>query len=45
MRPLIYTEQIVEDGKFQKQQQVMGHGPPAFQQDLMRWQREGKELW
>jgi hypothetical protein len=44
-RPLIYTEQIVEAGQFQKQQNIMGHGPPAFQQDLIRWQREGKRLW
>ena len=44
-RPLIYTEQIIEGGKFQKQQNIMGHGPPAFQQDLVRWQREGKKLW
>lgn len=44
-RPLIYTEQIVEDGKFQKQQNIMGHGPSAFQQELLRWQQEGKNLW
>ncbi|WP_200383206.1 hypothetical protein [Thiococcus pfennigii] len=44
-RPLIYTEQIVEEGKFQKQQQIMVHGPPAFQQELIRWQQEGKKLW
>jgi hypothetical protein len=45
MRPLVYTEQIVEAGKFQKQQQVFGYGPPAFQQELLRWQQEGKKLW
>jgi len=44
-RPLIYTEQIVEQGAFQKQQLVMGYGPPVFQQDLQRWQREGRTLW
>ena len=44
-RPLIFTEQIVEKGKFQKQQQISGHGPPAFQQDILRWQREGRKLW
>jgi hypothetical protein len=43
-RPLIFTEQIVERGEFQKQQQVFGHGPPAFLQNLLRWQREGKKL-
>ncbi len=46
MRPLIYTEQITtETGEFQQQQQAFGHGPPAFQQDLLRWQQEGKKLW
>nr|VFK27505.1 MAG: hypothetical protein BECKMB1821G_GA0114241_102826 [Candidatus Kentron sp. MB] len=44
-RPLVYTEQIANSGKFGKQQQMFGHGPPAFQQDLLRWQREGKRLW
>ena len=45
MRPLIYSEQIVEGGKFQKQQQMMAYGPPAFQQDMTRLQQEGKKLW
>ena len=45
MRPLIYTEQIVESGKFQKKQQVFGYGPPAFQQELLYWQQTGKKLW
>jgi len=44
-RPLIYTEQIVEGGRFQREQQVFGYGPPAFQQDLLRWTQEGKSLW
>ena len=44
-RPLIYMEQLVEGGKFQKQQQMFGYGPREFQQDLLRWQQEGKSLW
>jgi hypothetical protein len=44
-RPLIFTEQIVEKGEYQKQQQMTSHGPPEFQQDMLRWQREGKKLW
>ena len=44
-RPLVYTEQIVENGQFQTQQQVLGFGPPAFQEELLQWQREGKRLW
>jgi len=45
MRLLIYTEQILEDGQFQKQQQIMAYGPSTFQQDMLRWQQEGKKLW
>ena len=45
IRPLIFAEQIVINGRFQKQQTIMGHGPPAFQQDLLGWQREGKKSW
>ena len=44
-RPLIYTEQIVEEGRFQKQQRIFGHGPPAFLQDLLLWQQQGRKLW
>nr|VFK54730.1 MAG: hypothetical protein BECKTUN1418F_GA0071002_10529 [Candidatus Kentron sp. TUN]VFK58394.1 MAG: hypothetical protein BECKTUN1418E_GA0071001_104910 [Candidatus Kentron sp. TUN]VFK58513.1 MAG: hypothetical protein BECKTUN1418D_GA0071000_10844 [Candidatus Kentron sp. TUN] len=45
IRPLIYMEQITASGKFQRQQQMFGHGPPAFQQALSSWQREGKKFW
>lgn len=45
MRPLIYTEQIVVNGEFQKQQQILAYGPPAFQQDMAQWQKEGRKLW
>jgi hypothetical protein len=45
LRPLIYTEQLVENGKYQKQQQLMAYGPPTFQQDMARFQQEGKKLW
>ena len=45
MRPFIFMEQIVEAGKFQKQQYLFGYGPPAFQETDMSWQQEGKNLW
>ncbi len=45
LRPLMYTEQILDGGRFSREQQVFGYGPPEFQQDLLRWQREGKRLW
>jgi hypothetical protein len=44
-RPLVYTEQVLEGGQFQKEQQVYGYGPPEFQQHLLRRQQEGKRLW
>ncbi|MGH8446987.1 MAG: hypothetical protein ACREVL_17085 [Solimonas sp.] len=44
-RPLVYTAQIVKDGRFQKQQELYGYGPPAFQQEVLRWQREGFKPW
>jgi len=44
-RPLIYAEQIVENGKFCKQQQLAGYGPPQFQQEFAQAVSEGKKLW
>jgi len=45
LRPLIYTEQITKNSKFQKQQQLYGHGPSNFQRDILQWQQEGRKLW
>jgi hypothetical protein len=45
MRPLIYTEQTTDSGKFQKQQQILAYGPPAFQRDMEQWRKEGRNLW
>lgn len=45
MRPLIYTEQIIENGTFSKQQQMTGYGPPEFQHDVVQWRKEGRKLW
>lgn len=44
-RPLIYAEQILENGKFQKQQMLYAHGPPAFQQQVAEWKLQGIKLW
>jgi hypothetical protein len=44
-RPLIHTEQVMEEGRFQEQQRWFGHGPEAFQRDLVRWQGQGRSLW
>ena len=45
MRPLIYTKQILKNGQFQKQQKILAHGPPAFQQDIVHWQKSRNKLW
>lgn len=45
LRPLIYTEQIMVKGVYQQQQEVVGYGPPAFQEDMRTWQSQGKKLW
>jgi len=44
-RPLIYTEQIVESGDYQRQQQTFAYGPPDFQRDVLRQRQEGRLLW
>ena len=44
-RPLLFMEQIVNDGRFLKQQQLFGHGPPAFQEQVLRWSEEDISLW
>lgn len=43
--PLFFTEQILEDGKFQVQQKATAYGPPAFQQDMLKLQQEGWTPW
>ncbi len=44
-RPLIYAEQIRKNGEFQKQQELIGYGPPEFQAELAQWQKQGIKLW
>jgi hypothetical protein len=44
-RPLLYAEQIVENGKFQKQQVIYAHGPAGFREQVRIWQEQGRPLW
>jgi hypothetical protein len=44
-RPLIYTEQIVEGGDYQRQQKTFAYGPPEFQRDVLHRRQEGRSLW
>lgn len=44
-RPLIYTEQVLQGGQFQPEQQVFGYGPPEFQQEVLSRMQAGIRLW
>jgi hypothetical protein len=44
-RPLLYTEQIEENGRFQRQQTLLGYGPPDFRQEVAGWRESGLRLW
>jgi hypothetical protein len=41
-RLLLYSEQIVENGKFSQQQNVAAYGPPEFQQEMAERTRRGE---
>jgi hypothetical protein len=45
MRPLLYAEQTVIDGEFQREQDLFGYGPPAFRAQVAQWQEAGTKLW
>jgi len=44
-RLLIYTEQVIKNGKFQKDQNIIAYGTDAFQQDVYHSQQAGIDLW
>ena len=44
-RPLIYVEQIVENGQFTKRQAPCVYGPPEFQQEMAARTQKGLALW
>ena len=43
-RMLIYSEQIVENGEYTRQQMVSAYGPPEFQQDMAELAARGEKL-
>lgn len=43
-RPLLYSEQIVENGRYTNRQAVMGYGPPEFQQEIAERGESGEPL-
>jgi len=44
-RPLVYSEQIIENGIMQKEQLLTAYGPTEFQQQVVAWQESGVKLW
>lgn len=44
-RPLLYTEQVITHGKFQKDQQTVAYGPSDFQQEMLDKIAQGQRLW
>ena len=44
-RPLLYTEQVLINGQYSKQQQTLAYGPPAFQQEITQRIAQGQRLW
>ncbi len=44
-RPLIYTEQIIENGMMSREQNMIAYGPDAFQLEVSQWVQSGKKLW
>jgi hypothetical protein len=43
-RVLLYSEQIVENGAYTRQQSVSAYGPPAFQQEMAERSSRGEKL-
>ncbi|HEY9447833.1 MAG TPA: hypothetical protein VIQ62_12240 [Burkholderiales bacterium] len=44
-RPLLYSEQIVENGKYTNRQSVCAYGPPEFQQEIAEMTSRGEKLF
>jgi hypothetical protein len=44
-RPLLFSEQVKENGVFQREQLFSAHGPPEFQQHIAQLTAKGKPLW
>jgi hypothetical protein len=40
-RPLLYSEQVRDAGRFTGEQTVYGFGPPAFQEQAAQWNAHG----
>ena len=44
-RPLLFSEQVKENGVYQREQLFSAHGPPEFQAHIAQLLSEGKPLW
>lgn len=44
-RALLYSEQVVEGGRFTNKQAFSAFGPPEFQQDMAERSARGEKIW
>ncbi len=44
-RPLLFSEQVKENGVYQREQLFSAHGPPEFQQHIAQLLAAGRPLW
>lgn len=44
-RPLLFSEQVKEGGRYTREQLFSGHGPAAFQHHVAEQVAAGKPLW
>jgi hypothetical protein len=44
-RPLLFSEQVKENGRYTREQMFSAFGPPAFQQHLADLLARGEPLW
>ncbi len=44
-RPLLFSEQVKENGIYTREQMFMAHGPAAFQQHTAQLLAQKKSLW
>jgi hypothetical protein len=44
-RPLLFSEQVKENGVYQREQLFSAHGPPEFRQHIELLKEKGQPLW
>ncbi len=44
-RPLLFSEQVKENGTYTREQLFLAHGPAAFRQHIAQLKAEGRPFW